>query len=106
MTGLGTFNPLGNNVEEYFKALDAGVSGAGPITRFDASEFNTRFDYCHNCGFNGEVFVNENNMWECPNCGNTDTSKLTVVRRTCGYLGLHFWNEGKTREMKQRVLHL
>lgn len=70
------------------------------------AEFNTRFDYCHNCGFNGEVFVNENNAWECPNCGNTDTKKLTVIRRTCGYLGLHFWNEGKTKEMKQRVLHL
>lgn len=70
------------------------------------AEFNTRFDYCHNCGFNGEILVNDNNQWECPNCHNTDMNKLTVIRRTCGYLGLHFWNEGKTKEMKQRVLHL
>ena len=70
------------------------------------AEFNTRFDYCHCCGFNGEIMVNEENRWECPNCGNKNTEKLTVIRRTCGYLGLHFWNEGKTKEMKQRVLHL
>lgn len=70
------------------------------------AEFNTKSDYCHVCGFDGEIKINDDIKWECPNCGNTDTSKLTVVRRTCGYLGLHFWNEGKTREMKQRVLHL
>ena len=70
------------------------------------AEFNTKSDYCHVCGFDGEIKINDDIKWECPNCGNKNTSKLTVVRRTCGYLGLHFWNEGKTKEMKQRVLHL
>ncbi len=70
------------------------------------AEFNTRFDYCHCCGFNGEIQVNDKLHWECPNCHNEDLTKLTVIRRTCGYLGLHFWNDGKTKEMKERVLHL
>lgn len=70
------------------------------------AEFNTKSDYCHACGFDGEIIINDDIAWECPNCGNKDLNKLTVVRRTCGYLGLHFWNEGKTKEMKQRVLHL
>ena len=70
------------------------------------AEFNTKSDYCHVCGFDGEIKINENNEWECPNCGNKDHSKMTVVRRTCGYLGENFWNAGKTKEIKQRVLHL
>lgn len=70
------------------------------------AEFNTKCDYCHVCGFDGEIIINDNNEWQCPNCGNTNLNDLTVIRRTCGYLGLHFWNEGKTKEMKQRVLHL
>ena len=70
------------------------------------AEFNTKSDYCHVCGFDGEIKVNDDNEWECPQCGNKDRSKLTVVRRTCGYLGENFWNVGKTKEIKQRVLHL
>ncbi len=70
------------------------------------AEFNTRSDFCHVCGFDGEIKVNDDVQWECPNCGNTNMEKLTVIRRTCGYLGAHFWNRGKTKEMKQRVLHL
>ena len=70
------------------------------------AEFNTRVDQCHICGYNGEIKVNDDINWQCPNCGNVDMNKLTVIRRTCGYLGLHFWNKGKTKEMKQRVLHL
>ena len=70
------------------------------------AEFNTKSDYCHICGFNGEITINDNNQWECPNCGNKNYSKMTVVRRTCGYLGENFWNEGKTKEIKQRVMHL
>ncbi len=70
------------------------------------AEFNTKSDFCHICGFDGEIIINDNNEWECPNCGNKDHSKLTVVRRTCGYLGENFWNAGKTKEIKQRVLHL
>ena len=70
------------------------------------AEFNTKSDYCHVCGFDGEIIINKDNEWECPNCGNKDHSKLTVVRRTCGYLGENFWNVGKTKEIKQRVMHL
>ena len=70
------------------------------------AEFNTKSDYCHECGFDGEIIINDNNEWECPNCGNKNRSKLTVVRRTCGYLGENFWNAGKTKEIKQRVMHL
>ena len=70
------------------------------------AEFNTKSDFCHVCGFDGEIIINDNNEWECSNCGNKDHSKMTVVRRTCGYLGENFWNAGKTKEIKQRVLHL
>ena len=70
------------------------------------AEFNTKSDYCHECGFDGEIIINDDNEWECPNCGNKEQAKLTVVRRTCGYLGENFWNVGKTKEIKARVLHL
>lgn len=70
------------------------------------AEFNTKSDYCHECGFDGEILINKDNEWECPNCGNKDHNKMTVVRRTCGYLGENFWNVGKTKEIKQRVMHL
>lgn len=70
------------------------------------AEFNTKSDYCQECGFDGEIIINDDNEWECPNCGNKDHSKMSVVRRTCGYLGENFWNAGKTKEIKQRVLHM
>ena len=70
------------------------------------AEFNTKSDYCHVCGFDGEIIINDDNEWECPNCGNKDHKRLTVVRRTCGYLGENFWNTGKTKEIKSRVMHL
>ena len=70
------------------------------------AEFNTKSDYCQVCGFDGEIIINDNNEWECPNCGNKDHTKMNVVRRTCGYLGENFWNAGKTKEIKQRVLHM
>ena len=70
------------------------------------AEFNTKSDYCHVCGFDGEIIINDNIEWECPNCGNKDKNKMNVTRRTCGYLGENFWNEGKTKEIKARVLHL
>lgn len=70
------------------------------------AEFNTKSDYCHECGFDGEIKVNEHNQWECPNCHNTNKDKLTVIRRTCGYLGENFWNEGRTKEISARVLHI
>lgn len=70
------------------------------------AEFNTKSDYCHVCGFDGEIKVNDDNEWECPRCHNTDRNTLTVIRRTCGYLGENFWNEGRTKEIKDRVLHI
>lgn len=70
------------------------------------AEFNTKSDYCHVCGFDGEIIINDDNEWECPNCGNKDHTKMNVTRRTCGYLGENFWNVGKTKEIKARVLHL
>ena len=69
-------------------------------------EFNTKSDYCHECGFSGEIKLNKEGIWECPNCGNKDKHKMNVTRRTCGYLGENFWNEGKTKEIGQRVTHL
>ena len=70
------------------------------------AEFNTKSDYCMQCGFDGEIIVNDDYEWECPNCHNKDQTKMNVVRRTCGYLGENFWNEGKTKEIKDRVIHL
>lgn len=70
------------------------------------AEFNTKSDYCHECGFDGEITINEDMEWECPQCHNKDHSKMNVTRRTCGYLGENFWNLGKTKEIKARVLHL
>lgn len=70
------------------------------------AEFNTKSDYCHECGFDGEIIINDNMEWECPNCHNKDKNKMNVTRRTCGYLGENFWNVGKTKEIKSRVLHL
>ena len=70
------------------------------------AEFNTKSDYCQVCGYDGEIKINDNNEWECPQCGNKDHAKMNVVRRTCGYLGENFWNNGKTKEIKSRVLHL
>ena len=70
------------------------------------AEFNTKSDYCGNCGYDGEILLDDDNEWYCPNCGNHDRATLTVVRRTCGYLGENFWNEGRTKEIKARVLHI
>ena len=70
------------------------------------AEFNTKSDYCQVCGFDGEIIINDDNQWECPACHNKDRSKMNVTRRTCGYLGENYWNVGKTKEIKSRVLHL
>lgn len=70
------------------------------------AEINTKSDYCQCCGFDGEIIINEDLQWECPNCGNTNKDKMNVCRRTCGYLGENFWNLGRTQEIKERVLHL
>lgn len=74
------------------------------------AELNTKSDYCMECGYDGEIEVVENEnhklIWRCPNCGNTNESKMAVARRTCGYIGTQFWNQGRTQEIKERVLHL
>lgn len=70
------------------------------------AEFNTKSDYCHVCGYHGEIIINDDMEWECPQCHNKDHGKMNVARRTCGYLGENFWNDGKTKEIKSRVLHL
>ena len=73
------------------------------------AELNTKSDYCQVCGYDGEIRIIEDDgklVWECPHCGNRDQSKLNVARRTCGYIGTQFWNQGRTQEIKERVLHL
>ena len=92
------------NMEKNLDALESVVKFIYDNIQY--AEFNTKSDYCHICGFSGEIIINDNNEWECPNCGNKAHSKMTVVRRTCGYLGENFWNAGKTKEIKQRVMHL
>jgi ribonucleoside-triphosphate reductase len=75
------------------------------------AELNTKSDYCQCCGYDGEIKIVEDEknhklVWECPNCGNRDQNKMNVVRRTCGYLGTNFWNQGRTQEIRDRVVHL
>lgn len=74
------------------------------------AELNTKSDYCEVCGYDGEIQIHEDEhgklIWVCPNCGNTDQTKMSVARRTCGYIGTQFWNQGRTQEIKDRVLHL
>ncbi len=73
------------------------------------AELNTKSDYCQNCGYDGEIQITEDDgklVWKCPKCGNTDQSTMNVARRTCGYIGTQYWNQGRTQEIKERVLHL
>ncbi|MBR4295997.1 MAG: anaerobic ribonucleoside-triphosphate reductase [Clostridia bacterium] len=73
------------------------------------AELNTKSDYCQECGFDGEIEIREKDgklVWTCPKCGNTDQDKMNVARRTCGYIGTQYWNQGRTQEIKERVLHL
>lgn len=74
------------------------------------AELNTKSDYCQECGYDGEINIVKNNdgklIWKCPNCGNTDENKLNIARRTCGYIGTNFWNQGRTQEIKERYIHL
>ena len=70
------------------------------------AELNTKSDYCQECGYDGEILIDENLEWYCPNCGNRNHDTLNVARRTCGYIGSNFWNKGRTQEIKERVLHI
>ena len=89
----------------------------GSFLKFIASHISSIFciavisDYCMECGYDGEIKIVEEKdsgklVWECPNCGNRDQDKMSVARRTCGYIGTQFWNQGRTQEIKERVLHL
>ncbi len=70
------------------------------------AELNTKSDYCQECGYTGEILIDDNLEWYCPQCGNRDHAKLNVARRTCGYIGSNFWNKGRTQEIKERVVHI
>lgn len=74
------------------------------------AELNTKSDYCQVCGYDGEIKIVDGDdgklVWECPNCGNRDQNKMNVARRTCGYIGANFWNQGRTQEIRDRVIHL
>ena len=74
------------------------------------AELNTKSDFCHTCGYEGEILIVKDEdgklIWECPNCKNRDQEKMNVARRTCGYIGTQFWNQGRTQEIKERVMHL
>ena len=85
-----------------------GSERGGPVhlRQHPVREFNTKSDYCQCCGYDGEITINDDLQWECPVCHNTDQAKMNVTRRTCGYLGENYWNVGKTKEIKSRVLHL
>ena len=92
------------NMENNLEALEEMVKYIYENVQY--AEFNTKSDFCQVCGFDGEIIINKDNEWECPNCGNKDKARMNVTRRTCGYLGEHWWNEGKTKEIKERFVHL
>ena len=92
------------NMEKNLQALESVVKFIYDNIQY--AEFNTKSDYCMVCGYDGEIVINDDNEWECPQCHNKDHAKMNVTRRTCGYLGENFWNVGKTKEIKARVLHL
>ena len=91
---------MNNNIEAVLQVIEY------MYENIQYAEINTKSDYCQCCGFDGEIIINEDLQWECPNCGNTNKDKMNVCRRTCGYLGENFWNLGRTQEIKERVLHL
>lgn len=92
------------NMQHNIEALETAIRFIYDNIQY--AEFNTKSDYCQCCGYDGEIIINDDYEWECPQCGNKDHSKMNVVRRTCGYLGENFWNVGKTKEIRSRVLHL
>lgn len=92
------------NMRHNIEALEAAIRFIYDNIQY--AEFNTKSDYCQCCGYDGEIMINDSFEWECPQCGNKDHAKMNVVRRTCGYLGENFWNVGKTKEIRSRVVHL
>ena len=103
----------GKKVKTHYRGtLDDGTQDVYKRQIYDNimyAELNTKSDYCQVCGYDGEIKIVEDDgklVWECPHCHNRDQSKLNVARRTCGYIGTQFWNQGRTAEIKDRVLHL
>ena len=92
------------NMRHNMEALEAAIQYIYDNIQY--AEFNTKSDYCQCCGYDGEIMINQDFEWECPQCGNKEHEKMNVVRRTCGYLGENFWNVGKTKEIRSRVVHL
>lgn len=92
------------NMEHNLDALEQLVDYMYDTIQY--AEINTKSDYCHVCGFDGEILLDENYEWYCPNCGNRDHNRMNVCRRTCGYLGDNFWNLGRTEDIGNRVMHL
>ena len=92
------------NLSDNLEALESVVSFIYDNIQY--AEFNTKSDVCNCCGYEGEIVLNEDFEWQCPNCGNKDHDMMNVTRRTCGYLGENYWNVGKTKEIASRVLHL
>ena len=92
------------NMSENLDALSALIDYMYNTIQY--AEINTKSDYCQECGFDGEILLDENREWYCPNCGNRNHKTLNVCRRTCGYLGDNFWNQGRTQEIAERFVHL
>lgn len=92
------------NIQNNLEALETAIQYIYDNIQY--AEFNTKSDYCQCCGYSGEIQINDDLEWECPQCQNRDRTKMNVVRRTCGYLGENFWNVGKTKEIRSRVMHL
>ena len=91
---------LNNNIEAIKQLVDY------MYDTIQYAEINTKSDYCQVCGFDGEILLDENLEWYCPNCGNRDHNKMNVCRRTCGYLGDNFWKRGRTQDINDRYVHL
>ena len=98
-----------DNIDAVLEVMKFFYNDTATTEIYTKSELNTKSDYCQVCGYDGEIQIVEEDgklVWVCPNCGNRDQNKLNVARRTCGYIGTQFWNQGRTQEIKERVLHL
>ena len=92
------------------KSIEPGIPMKHIYENIMYAELNTKSDYCMACGYDGEIQIEKDEngklIWVCPNCGNKNQDMMSVARRTCGYIGTQFWNQGRTQEIKERVLHL
>ena len=99
-----------DGVSDLLKWLEESDFFTAPASRAYHAELNTKSDFCQECGYDGEIQIVENEdgklIWECPNCGNGDRAKMNIARRTCGYIGVNDFNQGRTQEIKERYVHL